>query len=58
MTGAATETSPQLARAREAYARRAWDDAYQLFAAEDRVSPLCREDSGKVLVGGGSERRG
>ena len=44
MTGAATETSPQLARAREAYARRAWDDAYQLFAAEDRVSPLCRED--------------
>jgi DNA-binding NarL/FixJ family response regulator len=44
MMGVAKEISPQLSRAREAYARRAWDDAYQLFAAEDRVSPLCRED--------------
>jgi len=44
MTGAATETSPELVRAREAYGRRAWDDAYQLFAALDRVSPLGRDD--------------
>src|SRR4029079_11949188 len=44
MTGAATETSPELVRAREAYGRRAWDDAYQLFAALDRVSALGRDD--------------
>src|SRR5512138_702255 len=44
MTGVAPENSPQLARAREAYTRRAWDDAYQLFASVDRVSPLCRDD--------------
>jgi DNA-binding NarL/FixJ family response regulator len=44
MTGSATETSPELVRAREAYGRRAWDDAYQLFAALDRVSPLGRDD--------------
>jgi DNA-binding NarL/FixJ family response regulator len=44
MAGAATETSPELVRARDAYARRAWDDAYQLFAALDRVSPLGRDD--------------
>jgi len=44
MAGGVTETSPELVRAREAYARRAWDDAYQLFAAQDRVSPLGRDD--------------
>jgi len=31
-------------RARDAYGRRAWEDAYQLFAELDRVSPLPRED--------------
>ena len=44
MTGAGRETSPELLRAREAYAQRAWDDAYQLFAAVDPGSPLGRED--------------
>src|SRR5262245_28751017 len=44
MTGVAKETSPELVRAREAYARRAWDDAYRLFSAVDRTAPLCRED--------------
>jgi len=44
MTGVARETSPELLRAREAYAQRAWDDAYQLFAAVDPGSPLGRED--------------
>src|SRR6516162_6975849 len=44
MTGAAKEIPPELARAREAYARRAWDDAFQLFSAIDRVSPLGRTD--------------
>ena len=31
-------------RAREAYARRAWDDAFQLFEGVDRVSPLSCDD--------------
>ena len=44
MSGVAPETTSELVRAREAYARRAWDDAYQLFASVDRVSPLCRDD--------------
>jgi len=44
MTGAATEISPELVRAREAYARRAWDDAFQLFEGVDRVSPLSCDD--------------
>src|SRR5215831_4378349 len=44
MTGVARENSPELLRAREAYAQRAWDDAYQLFAAVDQGSPLGRED--------------
>ena len=44
MAGAATETSPELVRAREAYTRRAWDDAYQLFASVDHLSPLGRDD--------------
>jgi len=44
MTGTATGVPPELVRAREAYARRAWDDAYQLFSAVDRGSPLGRED--------------
>src|SRR5678816_2842188 len=44
MTGVVKEPSPEHARAREAYAQRAWDDAYHPFAAEDRVSALCRED--------------
>ncbi|HEY1908693.1 MAG TPA: hypothetical protein VGG91_21795, partial [Myxococcaceae bacterium] len=44
MTTVATEPSPELVRAREAYARRAWDDAYRLFSAIDRVSPLSRAD--------------
>ena len=44
MTGVARETSPELLRAREAYAQRAWDDAYQLFAAVDHGFPLGRED--------------
>ena len=33
-----------LKRAREAYARRAWEDAYQLLTALDRASPLAPED--------------
>jgi hypothetical protein len=37
MTGRTRETAPELVRAREAYARRAWDDAYQLFSAVDRI---------------------
>ncbi|RPH71093.1 MAG: helix-turn-helix transcriptional regulator [Myxococcaceae bacterium] len=44
MTRVARETSPELVRAREAYAGRAWEDAYQLFAAVDRASPLGGED--------------
>ncbi|HET9035570.1 MAG TPA: LuxR C-terminal-related transcriptional regulator [Myxococcaceae bacterium] len=44
MSRVARETSPELVRARDAYGRRAWEDAYQLFAALDRVSPLPRED--------------
>jgi len=44
MTRGARETSPELVRARDAYGRRAWEDAYQLFAELDRVSPLPRED--------------
>jgi DNA-binding NarL/FixJ family response regulator len=44
MTGAARDASPELVRAREAYARRAWDDAYQLFEAVDRVAPLGCDD--------------
>jgi DNA-binding NarL/FixJ family response regulator len=44
MSGVATETPPELLRAREAYAHRAWADAYQLFSAIDRVSPLGRAD--------------
>ena len=40
MSGAAPETASELVRAREAYAQRAWDDAYRLFSAVDRVSPL------------------
>src|SRR4029079_10636652 len=56
MTGAATETSPELVRAREAYGRRAWDDAYQLFAALDRVSPLGRD--GLAMYAGPAWRSG
>src|SRR5678815_798669 len=44
MTRVARETSPELVRAREAYVGRAWEDAYQLFAAVDRASPLGGED--------------
>jgi DNA-binding NarL/FixJ family response regulator len=44
MSRVAREASPELVRARDAYGRRAWEDAYQLFAALDRVSPLPRED--------------
>jgi DNA-binding NarL/FixJ family response regulator len=44
MTGVAPEPAAELLRAREAYARRAWDDAYQLFSAVDRTSPLGRDD--------------
>src|SRR5215467_2125955 len=44
MTGVAPETAAELVRAREAYARRAWDDAYRLFSAVDRASPLGWED--------------
>lgn len=47
MTGTAREVTPELVRAREAYARRAWEDAYQLFSALDRGSPLDREDLAK-----------
>jgi len=38
------EPSSELLRAREAYAQRAWADAYRLFSAIDRVSPLSRAD--------------
>ncbi|HEY1418736.1 MAG TPA: helix-turn-helix transcriptional regulator, partial [Myxococcaceae bacterium] len=44
MSGAGTEAPPELERAREAYAHRKWADAYQLFSAIDRVSPLSRAD--------------
>ena len=44
MTGVAPENAAELVRAREAYARRAWDDAYRLFSAVDRVAPLGWED--------------
>jgi DNA-binding NarL/FixJ family response regulator len=44
MTRVPRATSPELVRARDAYGRRAWEDAYQLFAALDRASPLSRED--------------
>jgi DNA-binding NarL/FixJ family response regulator len=57
MTGAATEVPPELVRAREAYARRAWDDAYQLFSALDRASPLCHEDLAKYSWAAGLSGR-
>jgi len=44
MTGAARDVPPELVRAREAYGRRAWDDAYRLFSAVDGGAPLGRED--------------
>src|SRR5215469_7667910 len=57
MTGAPRETSPELVRAREAYARRAWDDAYQLFSAVDRTSPLGRDDLAKYSWAAGLSGR-
>ena len=41
MSRAAAE---DLKRAREAYAQRAWADAYRLFGEQDRASPLAPED--------------
>ncbi|MGE5245392.1 MAG: LuxR C-terminal-related transcriptional regulator [Betaproteobacteria bacterium] len=34
----------ELARGRDAYARRQWDDAYHLLSAADRASPLAVDD--------------
>src|SRR5262249_5376142 len=57
MTGAAGEPTPELLRAREAYAHRAWDDAYRLFSAVDRASPLGREDLAKYSWAAGLSGR-
>ncbi len=57
MSGATRESPPELLRAREAYAQRAWDDAYQLFSAVDRGSPLSREDLAKYSWAAGLSGR-
>ena len=57
MSGSAGQTLPELERAREAYARRAWDDAYQLFSSVDRVSPLGSDDLSKYSWAAGLSGR-
>jgi ATP/maltotriose-dependent transcriptional regulator MalT len=57
MVGAVKDCPPELLRAREAYAHRAWDDAYQLFAALDRESPLGFEDLAKYSWAAGLSGR-
>lgn len=57
MTGTASESAPDLVRAREAYAQRAWDDAYRLFSSVDRVSPLGSDDLSKYSWAAGLSGR-
>jgi len=57
MSGAPPESSPELGQAREAYARRAWEDAYQLFSALDHVSALGTDDLAKYSWAAGLSGR-
>src|SRR6185436_7695821 len=43
-SGKPTDASREVERARETYAAKAWDDAYQLLSAADRATPLEVED--------------
>lgn len=53
MPRAVARDSAELKRARDAYAQRAWADAYRLFTAVDRTEPLGPEDLGKLCWAAG-----
>ncbi len=57
MPRAAARDSAELKRARDAYARRAWEDAYQLFSVLDRASPLGAEELGLLAWAAGMSGR-
>jgi DNA-binding CsgD family transcriptional regulator len=50
-------TESDLTRGRDAYARRAWNEAYELLSQADRVAPLAAEDLERLAVAGGLSGR-
>jgi len=56
--GARTDAAQDLERGREAYARRAWQDAYTALAAADRTTPLPAPDVERLAWAGALTGRG
>ena len=56
--GSTSDAAQDLERGREAYARRAWQDAYTALAAADRMAPLGASDVERLAWAGALTGRG